>query len=237
MTTIAERISQIEQNAKARGFTAERPNRASFSEAASTTLEPADSRLSRPLPCAWLGSCNGNAANALKRLETRLAANLICQALGTDWHREIDDEYRWSAAVKLVHSSGLELGFGGPPSRYAITPRYVSRKVSTITVSAKRSPLSIARDIQRRILDAGALEAFKALQANRKEDRAEAVAKRLVVLRLARAAGERCLKTHYSCYPETNWIELPNASIHATSGYMDRCELNMERLLEDDRQF
>lgn len=119
MTTVAERIAQLTAAAAARGIAVNRQPLKPKNKAARLSSPPhnpataADipnpnatarriaAKLRQPLPCAWMpGDCY-----KVKETETKLAAGLICKALGKEWHRSESHGH----GIRLVHRSGLRL--------------------------------------------------------------------------------------------------------------------------------
>ena len=242
MTTAAERIAEITARAKARGLTATpvRTSPVRFSEPTPRPVTPdrrtatekaVDASLTRPLPVSWHGK-HRDAVDACRRIETRTAARLVAKALGDGWRTVIDDEMRWST-LRLAHPSGLQLNFSlsWSDSRYSISAIDCVRRddLDSITVAANRTPLAIAGDIRRRILDRGAFGAHAEHVANRQADRDKRTADRLLILRMAKAAGEFKLasRPNQCGYPSTNRIELPGGILSVEADYLGRIALNL----------
>lgn len=196
---------------------------------------PPDPILDRPLPMAWRGRSTYSQTRQLAETERRVACQLVAKALGAAWHRVIDDESSY-----LVHDSGLRLRVAhlwSDMTRYSIRPlncgiRQKGALPEQITVSAGRSPRSIARDISNRILALGAVDAYLQFQASQRVARANNVRARLDLLAIAQALGMRQLadpaRWKSDGYPETNTAQLGGLSVHAELSYSDRVTFSIE---------
>jgi hypothetical protein len=255
--TIEERIEQIQAKAQERGFdlkktrpAAARIPRPAEDRSNGRTAEPkrhVPSVLTKPLPCSWMKRRNKEllpheqrrAADMRKLIEKRLAAGLVCKALGTGWHRKIEERGHWRE-VSLCHVSGLRLSFDtehNRDGRYTIGLADCFRSneyPESITVSASRSPAAIAVDIQRRLIDAGAMRAHEETIRGRARSREERVDARLKMLRVARAGGHHQLsktnRQNSELCPETNTMRFHGVSVRAARGYLGRIEITVEAI-------
>lgn len=238
---VADRIAQLETQARARGLTLPRPGAAKPARVAPSVdrktphvtpkppASPIDAATRRPVPMAHAKHLERSRAaagardfqekyrhqdhaNMLANVECRLAAWLVCRALGPDWRLEWSDETADThrLARVLTHGpTGAAFTFRRDwqgEGRYRISPtRTLTRdRLPSITVAATRSPASIAADIRRRIVDAGLAEEHAAACKSERDTRAEEVARRRRVLAVAQAYGgtlteRRCWSS--STYP------------------------------------
>ncbi len=173
----------------------------------------------------------------LNQIECRLVAWLTCRALGDAWRFEPDPENRFH---RLVHrATTATLLFRGDwrhEGRYVITPGNVYQRDTlprSISVAATRCPADIARDIERRLIHAGLLDANAAYLTADHERRALEARRWREVLAVARAYGgnlrpERVARSNIN--PEGTTAEFgrrtneydrdaPESSIHGGCGY------------------
>lgn len=238
MSTVAERVAELTAKAKRRGMTIKPPPRIAPDAPPNLTkrLPPSklDAVMDRPLPTA------GNRSKG----QLRVAAWLVCKALGGSWKKRIH-EREYSDVVYLVHSSGMELSFSycwRDDHRFSISLQNYDRSGdvnSSITVAANRSPRAIAGDIQRRILDTGAAAACQSLKDSNRSRRAGEVKERLAMVAIARFCGHRQISTRQhirSGHPETNEMRVAGeASVTASYGYgfHGQGEIELQITLDD----
>lgn len=175
--------------------------------------------------------------NQLAATECRIVAWLVCRALGDQWRFEPDENRRWHRLVHRATCATLTFGRSwNNDNRYRISPENVYRSDSmpqSITVSGERSPASIARDIERRIIDAGLFDQNAACLSGGHARRRIEVARRLEVLAVARAYGgdlrpDRCWKSQgypeategrFGCQADGDDSWRPATEIDARAGY------------------
>lgn len=245
MTTVAERIAQIQARAAAAGHDINRNRpaaRAAITPSPAVNrvppepAKPADAALNRRLPASCRRSNCGPYENTPGsrhgQAKLRIAAWLICRAMGKHWKKHIElDHCGYHRGVYLVHACGMKLSIHSSyndHTRYTITLVDCNRRdglTSSITVDGTRTPASIARDIENRLLSTGALAAFIETRKANDVRRTNETTERLRVLAVAKAAGEHVLSTQrhsakYSGHPETNRIYINGAaSVVACHGY------------------
>ena len=251
MTTVQERIEQITAAAAARGFTAPLGKNASMvalppseprrrTQPAPAPVTGSAAKLTKPLPCRWMDRKEN--ASTLKEREKRQAARLVALALGNEWHCEHKPKQHHHS-TRLVHASGMTLIFSTQTypakGRYKIGLKdcHGPGRPSSITVAGTRSPASIARDIQNRLLNHGAQAAFDRWTADRAESRREYVNQRLTALRLCRAAGTRLKRQseqrHGHAQHQGDRIEFSTGSGTVSISYGGKIELEFYGITED----
>jgi hypothetical protein len=132
--------------------------------------------------------------NILRRVECRIVAWLVCRALGPAWRFEpADEEFRNHRLVHRATTATLSFRRAwNDGARYEIVPENVYRTDSmprSISVSAERSPSSIAGDISRRLISAGLFDQNAALLSAGHARRADEVKRRRETLAIAQAYG------------------------------------------------
>lgn len=240
MTTVAERIAQVQAAAFARGMTASRtapprPNRPVVVRPhVEARRDPVADILRKPLPCSWQRA-EGNASHH-KRAEIKVAAWLIAKALGSDWRR-IVIEREYSDCIRIEHKTGVQLSITCETYprkyRYRIGCVETYQTPGSITVSAKRTPLAIAGDIENRLLAKGAIEASLAAKRKAARNRKEKQDERLKCLRMARAAGHRQIQKENLYTPQftnviTNEIKLSSGFMTAGVDYCGRISIDIK---------
>lgn len=216
MTSVDERIAQVIAAAKSKGLAVGdgRPKSTKRIAVPQNSLRKTPAKKTtkreqatwRKLPKAWrrVREQNPDAKeweirekmDRVKELEARIAAGLIAVALGDQWQRAYQE---WDR-INLVHSSGCRLRFSKAwnGDRYGIMPVDCHQTRSdplptSITVDAGRSPASIARDIENRLISRGLLEKHQAFKDARQSKRREETEERLSVLKLAKVMGKHQL--------------------------------------------
>jgi len=213
---LAERLAQIETAAQARGCNVSPgrvqsprpvlPPRPAPSAGRNKSVSAWQARIHRPLPRAWAKPIEAIAGaepwqqrerqGRLASVELRLAVKLIAVALGPDWRAGWPEEFshHWAlihrpsgAVVSVSHqwNDYNRLRF------YAINVMRRDALPSVITVSAARTPASIAADLTRRLIDVGVVAQHEQVQAHKREFRARWVECRRAILAVAKALGTR----------------------------------------------
>lgn len=243
MTSVEDRIATITARAAARGLRLAPQKKtqgdepaAKFSAVLRVARPAAQSKpakpsvLTRPLPCNWSGASYSDTGQK-RNAETRVAAWLIAKSLGSDWRKQIDQNGYWRS-VTMVRTDGVTLRISTSHSnggRYTISLDDVR---GNITVSASRSPLSIAGDIERRLLTAENLAAIAKAKADAQARRNTYTRERLTMLRVAQAADDVVLnKNDTNCgHPATRTIYRDAAIIDAEICYDGRISLTVQTL-------
>jgi len=136
--------------------------------------------------------------NALAATECRIVAWLVCRALGDAWRFEPDEEHRHHRLVHRATCAVLTFKRDwNNGDRYSISPENLYRSDSmprSITVSGDRSPGSIARDIERRLIDVGLFDQNAQVLSGGHDRRQKEVRDRLQCLAVARAYGGQLME-------------------------------------------
>lgn len=244
MLTVEQRIAQVRQRAAARGLTATgsaRPPivREPRKQEPSKPLTKLELALDRPLPEITAPSTwPTNKGEGLRRVRSRLAAWLVARALGPDWYlADYQHDDYWMTSREIVHRPTKavlcwRIDYQNH-DRISISPKeaYDRCFASGITVSATRSPASIAKDIQRRIVDAGLSEQLEKRRDADKTRRDRDIMVRRRVLAATLGYGGRMRKgynhTHRTEYSGTE--EVYNGTrIEAAANYRDEVTLTIE---------
>ena len=241
-STLAARLSALEETAKARGFTprASGPIRQPRQPASRRETTAGPARPASPWDKWLCKSCpQGKTTYAM-----RIIGRMICRCLGPDWKLyEKDADGHYVNYLILLHSSGAEISFrrdwkDNNRFQFHATKEADRDALPTISASAERTPAAIASDVQRKIIDAGLYDQYKRSQDGERKRLDRKTRDKLAMIRTARAFGVGLSRySHYSDFAtETRqWFGSNNhdfdgieTEVSAKMEYSDRIALEIE---------